>query len=187
MMMMMMANNSLPQSITRDTQRLNPHSSDIILKDSLLVNQTLHYQTRCQRTISDSLIESEGSDYGNPNYYKTNFTQELTYDSENNLLNVIETINANEYYFTIISTSNIPQDRPFSYPFHGGWQHNYPKNDTEIRLNAQEVTQLICGRDYQIVLDFQFIKNENLKYGKVTIPTSVFANSNTFEVAMGAN
>ena len=68
-----MTNITSPLVVTVENQRLQPFSSDVTLKDSILENQTLFYQTFYQQTLSQALCDEE--DFESPKYYRTNVTQ----------------------------------------------------------------------------------------------------------------
>ena len=180
-----MTNMTSDISVSLENQRLQPFSSEVTLKDSILENQTLFYQTFYQQTLSQALCDEE--EFESPKYYRTNVTQEITFDSDNNLLNIKEEVDDEEFEYNITSTSNIPEATLLNYSYRNGWQHNYPKENSEITLNTQEITNLILNRDKFLVSTYKFEDNENLKYGDITIPTQVFINSNSssFEMAMG--
>jgi len=176
---------TLPISDTVENLRLQPFSSEVTLKDSILENQTLFYQTFYQQTLSQALCDEE--EFESPKYYRTNVTQEITFDSDNNLLNIKEEVDDEEFEYNITSTSNIPEDTTLNYSYSNGWQHNYPKEDSEITLNTQEITNLLKVRGNYLVSTYIFEENEDLQYGDITIPTKVFINSNSssFETPMG--
>ena len=115
-----------------------------------------------------------------------NLTQEITYDSNDNELYIDETFDDKHVNYIINSSSNVPLNLSNSYPFeHGGWQHNYPKEDTEISLNSQEFTYWIYYRLEKLISTYSYEKNKNLEYGNLTIPTQMFSSSSSFEVKMG--
>lgn len=173
---------------TEDNQISFPLSSDITLKDSILENQILKYQTYYQQTLSHALCDEEEDDFINPKYYISNVTQAITFDSNNNMLNVQENVDNKNYKYNVTSASNIPVDT-FNYPYNNGWQHNYPKENSEITLNTQEITYLTIYREISLVSTYKFEGPEDLKYGDVIIPTEIFTNSNSnsssFEIAFG--
>jgi len=181
---------SMPLTALAEIQVSYPLSSDITLKDSMLENQSLFYQTYYQETLSTKLYSSEGNETGNPRYYITNTTQNIIYDSINNKLIVNETYNALHFEYNITSTSNEPLDNYFGYPFEGGWQHNYPKEDSKIILNAQEISYLTLdiGADtiVNIVLTYRYKETQDLKYGETIIPVQVFESFWAFELNLGS-
>ncbi len=180
-----MTNITSPIAVTVENQMLLPFSSDVTLKDSILENQTLFYQTYYQQTLSQSLCDIEGDDFESPKYYITNYTQEITFDSNNNLLNVQERVDYDDYEYNITSISNIPEAKIYNDLYNNGWQHNYPKEDSNITLNTQEITKLIINRDNSLVSTYTFNGTKNLRYGSITIPTQVFTNSSSFEMLFG--
>jgi hypothetical protein len=166
-----------------DSQAIFPKSSNIIFEDSMRENQTLEYQTNYEKTsgtCSTNTVYDE-DDIDSLRYTDLNTTQVIVYDSINDVLNVNETYGYSEYIYKITSSSNVPIDQTPKFPFDNGWQHNYPTNNAEITLNAQEVTFLIVSNIYQVVLDFEFLKNENLIYDDITIPTKVFNATSNFQ------
>jgi len=183
-----MTNMTSTIEVNEDKQILFPLSSDITLKDSILENQILKYQTYYQQTLSHALCDEEEEDFVNPKYYITNVTQAITFDSNNNMLNVHENVDKRIYQYNVSSASNIPVDI-FDYPYNNGWQHNYPKEDSEITLNTQEITNLIIYRELSLVSTYKFEGTEDLKYGDLIVPTEIFTNSNSnsssFEIAFG--
>jgi len=180
-----MTSMTLPISNTLEDQILLPFSSDVTLKDSILENQTLFYQTYYQQTLSQALCDEE--EFESPKYYRTNVTQEITFDLNNTLLNIKEEVDDKKFEYNITSTSNIPEATILDYSYGDGWQHNYPKEDSEITLNTQEITNLLKVRGYYLISSYIFEGNEDLQFGDITIPTQVFINSNTssFETPMG--
>jgi hypothetical protein len=159
-----------------EAQGISPESSNIIFSDSMRENQTLKYQTNYEKTsgtCSTNTVYDE-NDIDSLRYTETNTTQEIIYDSINDVLNVKETIDSTQYTYKITSSSNVPVEEIKQYPYEDGWQHNYPINDSEITLNAQEVTILIVSNTYQVILNFEFEKNETLQFDDVSIPTKVF-------------
>ena len=180
-----MTNMTSDISVSLENQRLQPFSSDVTLKDSILENQTLFYQTYYQQTLSQALCDEE--EFESPKYYRTNVTQEITFNSDNNLLNIKEEVDDEEFEYNITSTSNIPEATLLNYSYSNGWQHNYPKEDSGITLNTQEITNLLKVRGNYLVSTYIFEGNEDLKYGDITIPTQVFINSNSssFVTPMG--
>lgn len=182
-----MTNMTSPIGVTVENQSLQPFSSDLTLKDSILENQTLFYQTFYQQTLSQALCDSELDEFESLKYYRTNVTQKITFDSNNNLLNIQEEVDEKEFEYNISSTSNIPEATLLNYSYRNGWQHNYPKETSEITLNTQEITNLVLNRENYLVSTYIFEKNEDLKYGDIIIPTQIFTNSNSssFEMAMG--
>jgi len=182
-----MTNMTSPIVVTVENQRLQPFSSDVTLKDSILENQTLFYQIFSQQTLSQALCDSEIDEFESLKYYRKNVTQEISFDSNNELLKIQEKVGENEFEYNITSTSNIPEATLLNYSYRNGWQHNYPKENSEITLNTQEITNLIMNRENFLVSTYIFEKNEDLKYGDLTIPTQVFINSNSssFVMTMG--
>ncbi|MHA1561129.1 MAG: hypothetical protein ACTSPA_03315 [Promethearchaeota archaeon] len=182
-----MTNMTSPIAVTVENQRLQPFSSDVTLKDSILENQTLFYQIFSQQTLSQALCDSEIDEFESLKYYRKNVTQEISFDSNNELLKIQEKVGENEFEYNITSTSNIPEATLLNYSYRNGWQHNYPKENSEITLNTQEITNLIMNRENFLVSTYIFEKNEDLKYGDLTIPTQVFINSNSssFVMTMG--
>ena len=182
-----MVNITSPIAVTVENRMLLPFSSDVTLKDSILENQTLFYQTYYQQEVSQAICDSEGDDFKSLSYRLTNVTQEITFDSNNDLLNIQEKVGKKEFEYNITSTSNIPEDKFLNYSYSNGWQHNFPKKDSEITLNTQEITNLIMNRENYLVSTYIFEGTEDLKYGDITIPTQVFINSNSssFEMIMG--
>lgn len=178
-----MTNFPQQNNIIGETQAIIPKSSDIVFLDSMRENQTLEYQTNLEKTsgtCSTNTVYDE-DDITSLRYTTINTTQDIFYDSINDILNVKEKIDSADYTYIITSSSNVPVDNTYTYPFENGWQHNYPMSDTEIKLNAQEVTTLIVNNIYQVIFDFEFLKNENLIYDEVTIPTSVFNATGYFQ------
>lgn len=182
-----MTNITSPIAVTVENQRLNPLSSDVTLKDSILENQTLFYQTVYQQTLTQALCDSELEEFESPKYRRTNVTQEITFDSNNDLLKIQEKVDEKEFEYNITSTSNIPEATNLNYSYRNGWQHNYPKKASEITLNTQEITNLVMNRENYVVSTYIFEETKDLKYGDITIPTQVFINSNSssFEMTMG--
>ena len=177
-----MTNFPQQNNIIGETQAIFPKSS-IVLSDSMRENQTLKYQTNYEKTsgtCSTNTVYDE-KDIDSLWYTELNTTQDIVYDSINDVLNVKETYESSNYTYIIASTSNVPIDQTPKYPFDNGWQHNYPVNDMEITLNAQEVTFLIVNNIYQVILDFEFVKNENLNYDDIAIPTKVFNATSIFQ------
>ena len=174
---------SFPQQnkIIGEPQNILPESSGISFSDSMHANQILQYQTYYNITSGSTCAEPDDNDINYARYNVFNTTQEINYDSKNDVLNVKETIDSINYTYIITSASNIPINKTRNYPFDGGWQHNYPNKDTEIKLNAQEVTSAILNTRNRIILDFKFLKNENLEYDDVTIPTKVFNATGNFQ------
>ena len=183
--LLIMANMTSPLAVTIENQILYPLSSDVTLKDSILENQTLFYQTYYQQKMSQALCDDEGDDFKSLKYYLTNVTQEITFDSNNNLLNVQERVDNKYFYYNITSTSNIPAGTLLNYSYNNGWQHNYPKEDSEITLNTQDITHLVSNRGNNVVSTYIFERTKNLKYGDITIPTQIFTSSSSFEMALG--
>lgn len=179
-----MTNMTSPIAVTVENQMLNPFSSDITLKDSILENQTLFYQTYYQQTRSQALCESEEDEFESLRYYITNVTQEITFDSNNNLLIVQERVDDMDYEYKITSTSNIPVGTSLDYPYNNGWQHNYPKEASEITLNTQEISILV-SLENSLVSTYIFNGTEDLKYGDIIIPSEIFTNSSSFEMVQG--
>ncbi len=178
-----MTNFPQQNNIIGESQAIIPKSSDIVFLDSMRENQTLRYQTNYEKTsvtCSTNTVYDE-DDIDSLWYAELNTTQDIVYDSINDVLHVNETYEAIDYIYKITSSSNVPNDQTPKYPFDNGWQHNYPTNDMEITLNAQEVTFLIVNNIYQVVLDFQFLKNENLIYDDITVPTKVFNAMSNFQ------
>lgn len=181
--LLIMTDISLPLVVSVETEDFHPLSSEFSLKDSILENQTLFYQTYYQQTTSEVDCE-EGE--GNVHYFYMNLTQEITYDSDNNELMIYETFPDESHHYNITSTSNIPVVYNYIYPFeNGGWQHNYPKEDSEIRLNNQEITFLVHKRLGEAISTYKYKKNMDLEYGDLVIPTQLFTTSNSFEMEMG--
>ena len=182
-----MINITSPIAVTVENQRLYPFSSDVILKDNILENQTLFYQTFYQQTLTQALCDSEFEEFESPLYRLTNVTQEITFDSSNNLLNIQEKVDQKEFGYNITSTSNIPEATILNYSYRNGWQHNYPKEASEITLNTQEITNLAMNRENYLVSTYVFEENKSLEYGDLIIPTQVFKNSNSssFEMFFG--
>jgi len=174
---------SFPQQnkIIGEPQNILPESSGISFSDSMRANQILQYQTYYNITFGSTCAEPDDNDINYTRYNVFNTTQEINYDSKNDVLNVKETIDSINYTYIITSASNIPINKSRNYPFDGGWQHNYPTKDTEIKLNAQEVTSAILNTRNRIILDFKFLKNENLEYDDITIPTKVFNATGNFQ------
>ncbi len=168
--------------IEGEAQAIFPESSDITFLDSMQENQTLEYQTNYQKTFGTTDTENDNEELEKPRYTVLNSSQDIIYDSINDTLNVTEKIGSTEYIYIITSTSNIPTNKTLGYPYDGGWQHNFPTENSNIELNAQEITSLITSDIYQIVLDFKFLKNEILEFDDVSIPTKVFNASSDFQV-----
>jgi len=181
-----MTNMTSPIAFTVENQLISPFSSDVTLKDSILENQTLFYQTNYQQTLSKALCESEEDDFESPQYYISNVTQEITFDSNNNLLNVHERVDEKNYEYNITSTSNIPVGSLFDYPYNNGWQHNYPKESSEITLNQQEITNLTLDSEISLVSSYKFEETKDLNYGDINISTNVFTNSSNFVITLGS-
>lgn len=179
-----MTNMTSPIAVTVENQMLNPFSSDITLKDSILENQTLFYQTHYQQTRSQALCDSEEEEFENLKYYMTNVTQEITFDSNNNLLNVQERIDDKDFEYKISSTSNIPVNVSIDYPYNNGWQHNYPKEDFEITLNTQEISILV-NMENSLVSTYLFNGTKELEYEDIIIQSQIFTNSISFEMVQG--
>ncbi len=178
-----MTNFPQKNNIIGETQAIFPESSDIVFLDSMRENQTLKYQTNYEKTsgtCSTNTVYDE-NDIDSLWYTELNTTQNIVYDSINDELNVKETYESSDYTYIITSSSNVPIDQTSKYPFENGWQHNYPINYAVITLNAQEVTFLVVNNIYQVVLDFQFLKNANLIYDDITIPTKVFNATSNFQ------
>ena len=178
-----MTNFPQQNNIIGETQAIFPKSSNIIFLDSMRENQTLKYQTNYEKTsgtCSTNTVYDE-DDIDSLWYTEINTTQNIVYDSINDVLNVNESYESSDFTYLITSSSNVPIDQTSKYPFENGWQHNYPTNNAEITLNAQEITFLIVNNIYQVVLDFQFLKNENLIYDDITIPTKVFNATSNFQ------
>ena len=181
--LLIMTKISLPLVVSIETENLHPLSSEISLKNSILENQTLLYQTYYQQTMSEGSCEKGES---NVHYSYVNFSQEIIYDANNIMLNIIETFGDESHNYNITSTSNIPVVFNYLYPFeNGGWQHNYPKENSTIILNNQEITYLVSNRLYDVVSTFQFEKNKELEYGALVIPTQLFTTSNSFQGELG--
>ena len=176
-----MTNFSQQNNISGEAQGILPESSGISFSDSMRVNQSLLYQTNYNVSSGNTCAEPDDQDINYTRYTVFNTTQEITYNSKNDVLNVNETIDSINYTYKITSASNIPTNQAPKYPFDGGWQHNYPTNDTEIKLNAQEITSAVISNNNQIILDFKFLKNEILEYNDLTIPTKVFNASGDFQ------
>ncbi len=174
---------SLANSV--ENQTMYPLSSDVTLKDSILENQTLFYQTYYQQTMSQALCDDEGDDFESLKYYITNVTQEITFDSNSNLLNIKEKVDNQYFHYNITSTSNIPEGVLLNYSYQNGWQHNYPKENSEITLNTQEISNLVLNRGNTVVSTYIFEETKDLKYGDITIPTQIFTNSSSFEMDLG--
>ena len=183
---LIMANMTSPKAVTIENQLISPFSSDVTLKDSILENQTLFYQTHYQHTLSKALCESEEDEFESPRYYLSNVTQEITFDSNNNLLNVLERVDEKDYEYNITSTSNIPVGFLFDYPNNDGWQHNYPKEASEITLNPQEINNITLNSENSLVSTFIFEETKDLNYGDKNISTQVFTNSSNFEITLGS-
>jgi hypothetical protein len=181
-----MTNMTSPIAVTVDNQLISPLSSDVTLKDSILENQTLFYQTNYQQTLSKALCESQEEEFESPIYYISNRSQEITFDSNNNLLNVHERVNEEDYEYNITSTSNIPVGSLFDYPYDNGWQHNYPKEASEIILNPQEITNITLDNEISLVLSYKFEETKDLNYGDINISTHVFTNSSNFAITLGS-
>ncbi len=178
-----MTNFPQQNNIIGKTQAIIPESSDIVFLDSMRENQTLEYQTNYEKTsgtCSTDIVYDE-NDLDSLRYTNTNTTQEKIYDSINDVLNIKETIGSIDYPYKITSSSNIPVEETKKYPFEGGWQHNYPVEDSKITMNAQEVTTLIVNNVYQVIFDFEYVRTENLEFDDVTIPTKVFNVSGIFQ------
>ena len=170
-----MTNFPQQNNIIGETLAISPKSSDIVFLDSMRENQTLKYQTNYEKTsgtCSTNTVYDE-NDIDSLWYAELNTTQDIVYDSINDVLHVNETYESSDYTYIITSSSNVPNDQAPKYPFENGWQHNYPTNDMEITLNAQEVTFLIVNNIYQVILDFQFLKNENLNMKENIISTKL--------------
>ncbi len=183
--LLIMTDMTSPIAITVENPILFPISSDVTLKDNIRENQTLFYQTNYQQTVSQALCESEGDEFESLKYYLTNVTQEITFDSNNNLLIVQERVDDIDYEYKITSTSNIPASILLEYPYENGWQHNYPKEDSEITLNTQEISNLV-SLDNSLVSTYIFEGTEDLEYGDLIIPTQIFKNSSSFEMIQGS-
>ena len=178
-----MTNFPQQNNIIGETQAISPKSSDIVFLDSMRENQTLRYQTNYEKTsgtCSTNTVYDE-NDIDSLWYTELNTTQDIVYDSINDVLHVNETYESSDYTYIITSSNNVPIDQSSKYPFENGWQHNYPTNGMEITLNAQEVTFLVVNNIYQVILDFQFLKNEILNYDDITIPTKVFNATSNFQ------
>ena len=181
--LLIMTKFSLPLVVSIETEDLYPLSSELTLKDSILENQTLFYQTFYQQVMSDGSCEEGES---NVHYSYVNLSQDIVYDSNNNMLNIFEEFGEQSHNYNITSTSDVPVVFNYLYPFDiDGWQHNYPKENSTIVLNNQEITYLVYDRFYKIVSTYQFDKNMDLEYGDLVIPTQLFTTSKTFEVELG--
>ena len=178
-----MTNFPQTNNIIEEAQAFSPKSSNIIFLDSMRENQTLEYQTNYEKTSGTCSTDTiyDENDLDSLRYTNSNTTQEIIYDSINDVLNVKETRASIDYTYKISSSSNVPIEESKLYPFEGGWQHNYPTNELKITMNAQEVTTLIVNNVYQVIFDFDYVRTENLNFDDVTIPTKVFNVSGIFQ------
>ena len=174
-----MTNFPQQNNITGESQAIFPKSSGISFLDTMHVNQTLEYQTNYNITSGNTCT---APDENVTRYTVFNNTQDIIYNSENDVLKVNETFDYQNYTYIITSTSNIPTNQEPKYIFEGGWQHNYPVNEANIKLNAQEITFGVLSHTNQIILDFKFEKNMNLTYDEISIPTKVFNATSNFMV-----
>ncbi|MHA1678832.1 MAG: hypothetical protein ACTSWX_03815 [Promethearchaeota archaeon] len=170
-----------------NTGELYPKSSNLKLKDSIQENQSFFYQTHYMQTMSEELSSSEENGTENVHYYITNITQDIEFYSATNLLKIKETIDDDIYEYKITSTANTPLDPSLLYPFsNGGWQHNYPKNNSEITLNSQEITYLVNYLGQEVITTFHYKEINNLHYGNLIIATEMFTSSKSFQVKFGS-